>query len=323
MNYRDNLSEYIKNLIKETNNDPRLLNQFVYKEDVEANDLINTVEDVANDKEINKVKGIYHRYPGKILIFPTEKCLGSCRFCFRKNIISDEGQDLSLEDFKAIEEYIIKENIEEVIFSGGDPFAIKQELLLEMIKCIKKINQVHIIRIHTRVLTYAPNLITQKFVEEIKEGTPVFFVFHINSHLEVTNIAKQKLNLLTSNGILCFAQTALLKGVNNTEQDLRMLFTTLIENKVKPYYLFHPDRVKGTGHFYLPLKEGIELYNSLYNRISGLAMPIYLFNVPNGYGHCIVDLNNIIKTEKEGHYIINTWEGESLHYEDVEFENRV
>ena len=86
-----------------------------------------------------------------------------------------------------------------------------------------------------------------------------------------------------------------------------MLFTTLIENKVKPYYLFHPDRVKGTGHFYLPLKEGIELYNSLYNRISGLAMPIYLFNVPNGYGHCIVD----------------TWEGESLHYEDVEFENRV
>lgn len=317
MTYRDNLTEYIKKLITDTNNDPRLVNQFVYKEEIERNDIINTVEDVAKDKEINYIKGIYHRYPGKILIFPTERCLGSCRFCFRKNIINDESQDLSLEDFDDIENYIIKEGIEEVIFSGGDPFAIKEELLLKMIDRIKKINQVHIIRIHTRVLTYAPDLITQHFVESVKEGTPVFLVAHINSHLEITEVVKQKLKLLSENGILCFSQTALLKGVNNTEQDLRELFTTLIENKAKPYYLFHPDRVKGTGHFYLPLNEGIRLYNSLYNRISGLAMPIYLFNIPNGYGHCIVDLNNIIKTEKEGRYLINTWEGEVLQYDDV------
>lgn len=317
MTYRDDLTEYIKKLITDTNNDPRLVNQFVYKEEIERNDMINTVEDVAKDKEINRIKGIYHRYPGKILIFPTERCLGSCRFCFRKNIISDESQDLSLEDFDDIEDYIVKAGIEEVIFSGGDPFAIKEELLLKMIGRIKKINQVHIIRIHTRVLTYAPDLITQHFVETIKEGTPVFLVAHINSHLEITENVKQKLKLLSENGILCFAQTALLKGVNNTEQDLRELFTALIGNKVKPYYLFHPDRVKGTGHFYLPLKEGIHLYNSLYNRISGLAMPIYLFNIPDGYGHCIVDLNNIVKTEQEGRYIINTWEGEVLQYDDI------
>lgn len=129
-------------------------------------------------------------------------------------------------------------------------------------------------------------------------------------------LAKAKLKLLSDNGILCFSQTALLKGVNNTEQNLRKLFTTLIENKVKPYYLFHPDRVKRTGHFYLPLDEGIQLYNS-YNRISGLAMPIYLFNIPNGYGHCIVDLNNIVRTEEKGYYIINTWEGETIDYNDI------
>lgn len=317
MIYRDNLSEYIKKLIMDTNYDPRLVNQFIYNKGIEANDTINTVEDVAKDKEINRIKGIYHRYPGKILIFPTERCLGSCRFCFRKNIISDDSQDITLEDFDDIEKYIVKEGINEVIFSGGDPFAIREDLLLNMISRIKKIDQVHIIRIHTRVLTYAPDLITQRFVEAIKEGTPVFLVFHINSHLEVTEIVKQKLKLLSENGILCFSQTAMLKGVNNTEQDLRLLFTTLIENRVKPYYLFHPDRVKGTGHFYLPLKEGIGLYNSLYNRISGLAMPIYLFNIPDGYGHCIVDLNNIVETEEDGHYVINTWEGEVLHYKDI------
>lgn len=317
MTYRDNLSVYIKNLIADADYDSRLVNQFIYKEETEKNDTINTVEDIAKDKEINKIKGIYHRYPGKILIFPTERCLGSCRFCFRKNIINDESQELTLDDFDAIEEYIIKEGIEEVIFSGGDPFAIKEDLLLEMICRIKKISQIHIIRIHTRVLTYAPNLITSHFVETIKQGTPVFFIAHINSHLEMTDIARQKIQLLTENGILCFSQTALLKGVNDTEHDLRELFSVLIKNKVKPYYLFHPDRVKGTGHFYIPLEKGIQLYNSLYNRISGLAMPIYLFNIPNGYGHCIVDLNNIIKTG-ERHYTINTWEGEVLQYDDIE-----
>lgn len=226
--------------------------------------------------------------------------------------------DLSLEDFDVIEKYIIDHSITEVIFSGGDPFAVNSKQLLDMIKRVKKIEGVKIIRLHTRVLTYAPELITEDFVKAIKCGVPVFFVFHINSHLELTGLAKEKLKLLTDNGILCFSQTALLKGVNDTEQDLRLLFSTLIENKVKPYYLFHPDRVKGTGHFYISLKRGIELYNSLYNRISGLAMPIYLFNVPNGYGHCIVDLDNIRKKDDKGVYRIKTWDGEVIEYQDIE-----
>lgn len=317
MKYRDNLSTYIKGVIKENEYDSRLTRQFIYKEE-ENYDEINDVEDVAGDKEINYVKGIYHRYPGKILIFPTEKCLGSCRFCFRKNIINDSSNDLTLEDFDEIERYVTKNSINEVIFSGGDPFAVNSKILEDMINRVKKIKQIKIIRLHTRVLTYAPELITKEFVKSIKGGIPVFFVFHINSHLELTELAKQKVNLLTENGILCFSQTALLKGVNDTEQDLRLLFTTLIENKVKPYYLFHPDRVKGTSHFYIPLKRGIELYNSLYNRISGLAMPIYLFNIPNGYGHCIVDLGNICVKDQNGIYIIKTWDGDVIEYKDIE-----
>ena len=316
MKYRDNLSDYIKEVIKNSGFDKRLTKQFIVS-DLEYSDTLNTIDDVASDNKINLVKGLYHRYPGKVLIFPTERCLGSCRFCFRKNIISDSSMDLSIDEFTEIESYIKKNNITEVIFSGGDPFAISQDILLRMINRIKKIEQVRIIRIHTRVLTYAPHLITNEFVEGIKQGTPVFMVFHINSYLEITELAKQKAKMLCDNGILCFAQTALLAGVNDTEEDLKLLFSTLLENRIKPYYLFHPDRVKGTSHFYLPLKKGIDLYNSLYNRISGLCMPIYLFNIPEGYGHCIVDLNNIIATDAPGVYKIKTWEGMQINYCDI------
>lgn len=318
MEYRDNLSEHIKKVILDNDFDIRLTKQFIYQRDLENSDAINNIEDVARDSDINHVRGLFHRYPGKVLVFPTERCLGSCRFCFRKNIINDDSQDLTLNDFDEIEDYICSHEITEVIFSGGDPFAIGANTLIEMINRIKAIPQVHLIRIHTRVLTYEPNLITEEFVNGIRGGTPVFMVFHINSHLELTPLAKKKVQLLTDNGILCFSQTALLHDVNDTEDDLRRLFSELLNNRIKPYYLFHPDRVKGTGHFYLPLKKGIELYNSLYNRISGLAMPIYLFNVPDGYGHCIVDLGSILPTDKRNVYKINTWTGEQLEYIDVE-----
>lgn len=315
--YRNNISDYIKQVISDNNNDQRLVKQFIYDAS-ESNDLINTIKDIARDNDINYINGVYHRYPNKILVFPTERCLGSCRFCFRKNIITSEKKDLTISDFDAIEKYIVKNDISEVIFSGGDPFAIGTDLLVEMINRIKFIQQAKIIRIHTRVLTYAPHLITEKFVQQIVDGTPVFMVFHINSHLELTNIAKEKAALLSNKGILCFSQTALLHGVNDTSDDLRLLFTELLTNRIKPYYLFHPDRVKGTGHFYVSLKKGIELYNSLYNKISGLAMPIYLFNIPNGYGHCIVDLGNITQADQQNIYKITTWNGEHLTYKDVD-----
>jgi len=86
-------------------------------------------------------------------------------------------------------------------------------------------------------------------------------------------------------------------------------------NCLLSYYLFHPDKVKETSHFYVPLQNGIELYNGLYNIISGLAMPIYLFNIPNGYGHSIIDLGNITQIEN-GMYKIQTWDNNTFIYEE-------
>jgi lysine 2,3-aminomutase len=317
--YRENITRYLNNVIINSKFDNRLTNQFFYNENLEENDKINIITDVSKDREINLIKGLYHRYPSKVLIFPTERCLGSCRFCFRKNII--DSSDLSINEFNSVLAYIKEhDKINEVIFSGGDPFAINIDLLLSMIMEVSKLESVKIIRIHTRVLTYCPELITEYFINKLKSiNKTLFMVFHINSHLELTEYAIEKVNRLTNSGILCFSQTALLKGVNDNVIDLKKLFENLIENKIKPYYLFHPDRVKGTGHFYIPLKKGIELYNNLYNYISGLAMPIYLFNIPNGYGHCIVDLGNINLIENNT-YKIHTWDNNELIYNDISYE---
>ena len=130
--YRENITRYLNSVIINSKFDNRLTNQFFYYENLEENDKINIITDVSKDREINLIKGLYHRYPSKVLIFPTERCLGSCRFCFRKNII--DSSDLSINEFNSVLAYIKEhDKINEVIFSGGDPFALYIDLLLSMI----------------------------------------------------------------------------------------------------------------------------------------------------------------------------------------------
>ena len=311
--HEEKITDHVRNLLEQHKYDIRLKKQFIFDERELLLDE-NGYEDVASDETIKLMAGLYHRYPTKVLIFPSENCLGNCRFCFRKYI--RKSKILSEQEFKKIINYL-KENtkINEVIFSGGDPFTVPLEMLLEMINKIKELPSIEIIRIHTRVLTYNPLLITDTFIKALRQYQPIFMVFHINSHLEISEIAEERVSKLVENGILCFTQTALLHEINDSHEDLYRLFTRLIKIRIRPYYLFHPDKVRGTSHFYIPLSKGIQLYRGLYNYISGLAMPTYLFNIPGGYGHCIIDLEYFSKIN-DNTYKIKTWNNQEVIYDD-------
>jgi lysine 2,3-aminomutase len=311
--HNEKLTPYLRELIAANNNDIRLNKQFIY-DDRELLELEGEFDDVASDASINVVNCLYHRYPSKVLLFPTENCLCHCRFCFRKFIRGTKA--ISENDLLSVYGYLKGDpNINEVILSGGDPMVLSPDRIIRIISELKNIKTVKIIRIHTRALTFDPDLLTDEFIENLVKFRPLSFVFHINSHLELTDIAKSRVEKIITSGIQCYSQTALLKEINDSFNDLSKLFSELFYAGIKPYYLFHPDKVKGTSHFYVPLKKGIEIYNSLYNNISGLAMPIYLFNIPGGYGHSIVDLGNIVQIE-DNKYKIKTWKGDIITYEE-------
>ena len=304
----------INRLLIDTNYDIRLKKQFVYDPREEL-DVMHGSSDISDDMSINVIKGLYHRYPSKVLIFPTEACFGECRFCFRKHIRKDAN--LTSDEFDKIVEYIkTSPQINEVIFSGGDPMTLNNEKLFNMIKRIREISSVKIIRIHTRVLTYSPDRINDEFIDFVKENQPLYMVFHINSALELSDVACEKAIALRQNGISCYSQTALLHEVNDSYEDMKELFEKLLILQIKPYYLFHPDLVKGNDHFYVTIEKGIEIYKKLYNNISGLAMPIYLLNIPSGGGHCIMDLNNISKIS-DGYYKVTDWQHVKHYFTEV------
>jgi len=53
---------------------------------------------------------------------------------------------------------------------------------------------------------------------------------------------------------------------------------------IKPYYLHHPDQVRGGMHFWLDIEDGRKLFAALRNYIPGHALPEYVIDIPGGHG---------------------------------------
>jgi len=80
------------------------------------------------------------------------------------------------------------------------------------------------------------------------------------------------------------------------------LMRGFVEAGIKPYYLHHPDLARGTSHFRLGIEEGLALTRELRSRMSGLAQPTYVLDLPGGFGKVVLDSANVEKTDT-GHRI--------------------
>lgn len=274
-------------------------------------------DDVNSDKTFMPVKGLVHRYPTKVLIFPSNNCGSFCRYCFRKKYIDDKETTLTCKEFDPIFDYL-KNNpdINEVIFSGGDPLTTSDEMIDYMLYRISMISSVKIVRYHTRMpitIPYRINTELIRILTKYKCQFAIYFVLHIDTLNELSDESLHAVSLLNDNGVLCFASCPLLKGINDSEEILGELWMKLVENKVKPYYLFHTDPVQGIQHFVVPLSRGMTIMQNLYDRISGLAIPLYCFNVPDGGGHILLSPPTVRQLGPTKYQITN-FEGKMYEY---------
>lgn len=300
-------------------NDP-LRKQFIPSErELVSIDDENLFSDVNADDEYSPTKGLVHRYPSKVLIFPSNYCGAYCRYCFRRKLARDYEESLSKDELDKVLGYIGSHpEIEEVIFSGGDPLVLGDRVIEMLLDKLSEIETVQIIRFHTRMPVTVPYRITDDFVNilnKYKERFPIYIVIHVDSVQEISDAMKIAVKKLVNNGFPCFASCPLLKGINDEETALRSLWTELIKMRVKPYYLFHSDPVKGLKHFLVPIKRGLEIIRNLYDRMSGMALPHYIFNAPGGGGHVLL-APTYISEVAPGQYIITTFEGEKFEYNE-------
>ncbi len=243
--------------------------------------------DPLDEARLSPVPGIVHRYPDRALLKLTHVCPVYCRFCFRREVVGPGGpQALSGKALDAALAYIAATPaIWEVILTGGDPFMLSPRRVAEVTRRLSAIAHVKVLRWHTRVPVADPARVSADLIGALKEGgKAVYVAIHANHPRELDETARAACARLADAGIPLLSQTVLLKGVNDDAATLAELMRAFVAARVKPYYLHHLDAAPGTGHFRVSLADGQRLMRALRGRLSGLAQPTYVLDIPGGHG---------------------------------------
>jgi lysine 2,3-aminomutase len=242
--------------------------------------------DPIGDDAFSPTDGLVHRYPDRVLLKLLSACPVYCRFCFRRESVGLGKGALSDEALARALAYVADHSrIFEVILTGGDPLALSARRLRAVSERLATIDHVAVLRIHTRAPTAAPRLATRERLEALTaSGKTVYMVLHVNHARELTPRALAAVRRIQEAGVATLAQTVLLRGVNDDADALERLMRGLVAARIKPYYLHHPDLAPGTAHFRLTIEQGRALHAELARRVSGLALPAYVLDIPGGFG---------------------------------------
>ena len=240
--------------------------------------------DPIGDDALSPVPGIVHRYADRALLKPLLVCPVYCRFCFRREHVGPAGGLLSdAQLVTALDWLRAHPAISEVILTGGDPLLLSPRRLGAILSALDAIPHVQTLRIHTRVPVADPAML-RAAAPVLDTAKPLWLVVHANHARELTPDAVAALRDLGRRGVPLLGQSVLLRGVNDTAEALEALFRAMLAARIKPYYLHQLDPAPGTARFHVPLAEGRALLASLRGRVTGLAWPTYVLDIPGGHG---------------------------------------
>jgi len=286
--YPMKISKYYLNLIKEKNDAiwKQCIPSIKEIEDLEG------IDDPLFEEKDSPVPLITHRYPDRVLFLISDTCDMFCRFCTRKRkvginfSINDEDIDEGLQYIKN------HQNINDVILSGGDALCVSQQRLTKIIFFIAELKHVSIIRIGTRLPCVNPKRISKNIITTLtslkfqldKNKKALYMNIHFEHPDELTDESIEAIRKIANLGIPLGNQNVLLKNINDDVDILKKLYQKLVANYVKPYYMFQADLVKGTHHFKVDVDKGKSLIRGLQGFISGLCIPHYVIDAPDGKG---------------------------------------
>lgn len=252
--------------------------------------------DPIGDDVHSPTPGLVHRYRDRALLKLASVCPVYCRFCFRREMVGPGGEAmLTSGELDAAFAYIAGHpEIWEVVISGGDPLILSPRRLAGVMQRLAAIDHVRVVRFHSRVPLVAPERITPELVETLRgAGKAAWVVLHVNHAREFTPAGRAALALLADGGVPLLSQSVLLRGVNDNAAALEALLRACVENRIKPYYLHQGDLVPGASHLRTTIAEGQALMRDLRGRLSGVAQPTYVLDIPGGFGKSPIGPNYI------------------------------
>jgi lysine 2,3-aminomutase len=242
--------------------------------------------DPIGDQAHAKTAQLIHRYRNRALLIPTTVCPVNCRYCFRKNELLSDGP-FAQEREQTLNYLMQHPEIEEVIFTGGDPLILSDEKLGAWLEMLATIPHIRHIRFHSRVPVILPTRLTEDLsdlLESFAGRFTMIMIVHSNHVSEWSDAAIKAVRHFRPGGLRWMSQSVLLKGINDSPLTLAELFRFFAQLDVRAYYLHHPDQVRGGMHFWLDLEAGRRIWGALHDQLPGWMLPQYVIDIPGGHG---------------------------------------
>jgi lysine 2,3-aminomutase len=271
-------------------------------------------EDPLGEKRDSVVPGLVHRYPDRLLMVLTDICPMLCRHCTRKREWHNGGWVHTSSEIKTMLDYIRRHKaIRDVILSGGDPLTLSTHHLEDILSKLRQIDHVEIIRIGTRFPVVLPQRIDDELCSTLSKYGPIWLNTQFNHPNEITAESAAACDRLLRAGVPISNQSVLLRGVNDSVETQTKLCNGLLKIKVRPYYLFQCDEVQGTEHLRTSVEAGIKIIEGMRGYTSGLAVPTFVIDLPEGGGKVPLEPNYVLTQTKEN-LVFRNYQGRFVWY---------
>ncbi|CNK01762.1 EF-P beta-lysylation protein EpmB [Yersinia aldovae] len=226
------------------------------------------------DEQRSVVPGLLHKYRNRALLLVKSGCAVNCRYCFRRHFPYQDNQGNKANWRQALDYIRQHPELDEIIFSGGDPLMANDSELSWLLDEIESISHIKRLRIHTRLPVVIPARITANLCQRLSNSRlQVLMVTHINHANEIDQSLRNSMAQLKRAGVTLLNQSVLLRGVNNDADVLAALSNALFDAGILPYYIHVLDKVQGAAHFMVDDDEARQLMKGLLSRVSGYLVP--------------------------------------------------
>jgi lysine 2,3-aminomutase len=264
------------------------------------------------------VPGLVHRYPDRVLFLTTGTCSTYCRYCTRSRLVGNPGGEYQFSNKqweKALAYLEAHTEVRDVLLSGGDPLSIGDDKLDWLLGRLRAIKHIEFLRIGTKIPVVLPQRITKNFVQMLKRHHPLWMSIHFTHPRELTPEATEALARLADAGIPLGSQTVLLKNINDDAAVMTSLMHGLLRRRVKPYYLYQCDPIRGSAHFRTSVDKGIEIIRALRGHTTGYATPMFCIDAPGGGGKILMAPDSVVGRDGDD-LLLRNFEGKLFRYPD-------
>ena len=245
--------------------------------------------DTSGESTNTKMPGLQHKYNQTALVLSTNVCFMYCRHCFRKRMVGYSSEEINSRMNETRDYVSSHEEINNVLITGGDAFALSNDVIKSYLDNLCDIEHLDFIRFGTRVPVVFPQRIFMDeellaMLKEYNEKKKIIIVTQFNHYREITEEAKKAILALSEAGLVVRNQTVLLKGVNDDSDTLAKLLNGLVNVGVHPYYVFQCRPVKYVkSHFQVPFSQGIKIIDETKHKLNGISKGFrYVMSHPRG-----------------------------------------